>query len=70
MKGICPWTKVLVMLRDPVERAYSQYQMCVDTSGTAEQLQVRGESAYRNMTFEQVIEQEIKALQVCNSWTL
>ena len=30
---ICPWAKVIIMLRDPVERAYSQYNMCIDTTG-------------------------------------
>lgn len=51
------------MLRDPVERAYSQYQMCVDSTGTAEQLQVRGQSAYCKMTFAEVVAQEIRTLQ-------
>lgn len=63
MLSVCPWVKVLVILRDPVHRAYSQYQMCVDTKGTPEQLQVRGQSAYTGMTFEQVVESEIAALE-------
>ncbi|KAJ1433683.1 P-loop containing nucleoside triphosphate hydrolase protein [Ochromonadaceae sp. CCMP2298] len=63
MKSICPWAKVLVMLRDPVERAYSQYQMCVDPLGTPEQLRVRGESAYTGKSFEQVATEEIAELQ-------
>jgi hypothetical protein len=40
MKTICPWAKLIVMLRNPTERAYSQYQMCVDPAGTPEQLKV------------------------------
>jgi hypothetical protein len=46
MKMICPWAKLIVMLRNPTERAYSQYQMCVDPTGTPEQLKVRGEREY------------------------
>jgi hypothetical protein len=42
MKLICPWAKLIVMLRNPTERAYSQYQMCVDPTGTPEQLKVKG----------------------------
>jgi hypothetical protein len=62
MRAVCPWARVLVMLRNPVERAYSQYQMCADPEGTPEQLKVRGESAYKGMTFRQVVDQEIAQL--------
>ena len=63
MKLICPWTNVIVMLRNPVERAFSQYQMCIDTAGSAEQLKVRGESSYRNKSFEAVVREEIAQLR-------
>ena len=43
IKAVCPWVKLLVVLRDPVDRAYSQYQMCNDSNGTPEQLQVMKE---------------------------
>eukprot|EP01041_Mallomonas_annulata_P003704 gene3704-7366_t len=46
-----------------LHRAYSQYQMCRDTSGTPEQLQVRGQSAYKDMSFEEIIEKEIAELE-------
>lgn len=65
MKMICPWTKVVIMLRNPVDRAFSQYQMCIDPSGTPEQLRVRGESSYRDRTFEEIVESEIRELQDC-----
>lgn len=54
MRLTCPWAKLIVMLRDPSERAYSQYQMCCDPTGTPEQLRVRGESSYKDKTFLQV----------------
>jgi len=63
MKAICPWTKVIIMLRNPVDRAFSQYQMCIDPVGTSEQLAVRGESSFRNLSFEDAIEAEIKELE-------
>lgn len=63
MRAICPWTKVIIILRNPVDRAYSQYQMCIDPEGTKEQLAVRGEAWFRNLTFEAAIEAEIKELQ-------
>ena len=41
VRRLCPWAKLLVMLRDPVRRAYSQYQMFIDSSGSQEQIQMR-----------------------------
>lgn len=61
-KMVCPWARVIVMLRNPVDRAYSQYQMCIDTKGTPEQLKVRGLGSYGNKSFEQVIAAEIEEL--------
>ncbi len=63
LQAICPQgVKILVMLRNPVDRAYSHYQMCVDPTGTPEQLKNRGRSAYVGKTFEQVVEEEIVSL--------
>ena len=59
---ICPWVKILVMLRNPIDRAYSQYQMCIDPTGTPEQLQVRGMSSYCNKSFDDIIQSEIDEL--------
>ena len=27
LKAVCPWAQLLVILRNPVDRAFSQYQM-------------------------------------------
>ena len=35
LRAVCPWARLLVVLRDPVDRAYSQYQMCLDPQGVA-----------------------------------
>jgi hypothetical protein len=63
MKAILPWVKLLVILRNPVDRAYSQYQMSVDKSGTAEQIKVRGQSSYLNKSFLEVILEEIQLMK-------
>ncbi len=62
IKSVCPWAVLLIMLRDPVERAYSQYQMCIDTKGTTGQQKTRGKSVYRNKSFKEAIIQEIDEL--------
>jgi hypothetical protein len=51
------------MLRDPVARAYSQYQMAIDTTGTPEQLKLRGLGSYSGKSFEEIIETEIAACE-------
>lgn len=60
--AVSPLAKVLVMLRNPVDRAYSQYQMCLDPKGTPEQIKVRGMSAYAGRTFEDIIKEEIEEI--------
>ncbi len=60
--AVCPDVSVLVMLRDPVSRAYSQYQMSIDTSGTEEQKKVRGMASYFGVSFENAVEREIQTL--------
>ena len=62
IKSVCPWALLFVILRDPVERAYSQYQMCIDKTGTQGQQRTRGQSIYRNITFKEAILQEIEEL--------
>lgn len=63
LERVLPGVKVLVMLRNPVDRAFSQYQMCVDVTGTDEQKQARGLSSCVGKTFEQVVADEIEELQ-------
>ena len=64
LKQVCPWTRLLVVLRDPVDRAYSHYQMAVDTKCPPEQAALRGQSQYLGKAFEEVVEEEIKQLEV------
>lgn len=62
LKDVAPGAKLIVMLRDPVQRAYSQYQMTVDQSGTASQRACRGSSVWAGKSFEGAIADEISAL--------
>lgn len=60
LKRVCPHLRrFVVMLRDPVDRAYSQYCMSTDTAGTPEQKELRGYSTYGSKTFLQVVTEEI-----------
>jgi hypothetical protein len=59
---VCPHVQLLVMLRDPVARAYSQYQMSIDTEGTDEQKKVRGLASYASISFEEAVDRELEEL--------
>jgi hypothetical protein len=52
----------LVILRNPVDRAFSQFQMCTDLTGTPEQMKTRGLSSYIGKDFDTVVKQEIDEL--------
>lgn len=61
---MCPWMpKIMIILRNPVDRAYSQYRMTTDTNGTAEQLEMRGYSTYGHKSFDEVVDEEVAYLQ-------
>lgn len=62
MKLVCPWAQLLVLLRDPVERAYSQYQMSISKDGTDEQKRVRGLSSYGERSFRDIVSGEMAEL--------
>ncbi|KAH9197670.1 hypothetical protein AeNC1_000371 [Aphanomyces euteiches] len=62
-KALMPKCKILVTLRNPVDRAFSQYIMTADPDGNPEQLRNRGHSALGGKSFEDVVESEIKEIQ-------
>lgn len=62
LQAMVPWTHLIIMLRNPVDRAFSQFQMVSDATGNAEQLKVRGRSAYLGKSFEQIIDAEIESI--------
>lgn len=63
LRLIGPQVKLIVTMRDPVARAYSQYQMVIDPSGSEEQKRSRGDR-YVGMTFEQAVEADLAELQL------
>ncbi|KAF1332322.1 Glucosamine 3-sulfotransferase 1, partial [Globisporangium splendens] len=54
--------KILVIMRNPVDRAYSHYCMTADTEGNAQQLRNRGHHHLKGRTFEQIIDGELEEL--------
>lgn len=54
--------KILAILRNPVDRAYSHYCMTADTEGSAEQLRNRGHHHLNGRSFEQIVDDEIDEL--------
>lgn len=55
---------MIVILRDPIERAYSHYCMTSDPNGTEKQLEKRRIVAGKS--FEELIDEDLKALQHIN----
>ena len=62
VKDVCPWVKLIVMLRNPIDRALSHYRMVTSDDGTDAQKKIRG-MAWRGLTFEQVIEMEMVEME-------
>lgn len=56
--------KFFVMVRNPVDRAYSHYQMVVSPEGTPEQIKARG-TEWRHLTFEEVIQEDLVKMHSC-----
>lgn len=54
--------KILAILRNPVDRAYSHYCMTADTEGSPEQLRNRGHHHLNGRSFEQIVDDEIDEL--------
>ena len=51
---ICPWSKIIMLLRDPIERAYSEFKMVK---------QKKEKKRKSMMSFESVIEDDIEVLK-------
>ena len=60
IKKYAPGAKVLIILRDPVRRCVSQYNMIADRNGTPGQLKKRGN--LRGRSFEQVVREDLASL--------
>ncbi|OQR81181.1 hypothetical protein ACHHYP_16678 [Achlya hypogyna] len=62
-RALLPTAKILATLRNPVDRAFSHYNMTADPVGNPEQLKNRGHHALGGKSFEQVVDEEIAELQ-------
>lgn len=54
--------KILAILRNPIDRAYSHYCMTADTDGSPQQLRNRGHQHLKGRTFETIVDEEIEEL--------
>ena len=63
MAKLAPDARLVVILREPVERAYSHYRMCADTRGSAQQLANRGHEHVRDKDFSRVVAEDLAALE-------
>ncbi|RHX97329.1 hypothetical protein DYB25_003285 [Aphanomyces astaci] len=61
MRQLLPSVRFIVMLRNPIERAYSQYHMTADPTGTPHQLEMR--KVVQGKSFQDVINEDLARLQ-------
>ena len=62
MLKVVPWVHLIVMLRNPVDRAYSQYNMILDPYGTGVFLKMEDRSPYARLSLEEIVERELKEI--------
>jgi len=63
VKALASHAQFIIMLREPVERAFSQYIMTTDPVGSPAQLRNRGKAGLEGKTFEEVVETELAELE-------
>jgi len=61
LRAAAPGARLIFILRDPVERAYSHYRMTTDPDGSPEQLARRGSA--HGKSFSQVVADDLHALK-------
>ena len=61
VQTLYPSIRLIVMLRDPVQRAYSHYRMTSDPHGTPSQLKAR--KSVRGKSFATVVEEDLQQLE-------
>lgn len=62
MATLAPNARVIVILREPIERAYSHFRMCADTRGSEQQLANRGHEHVVGHDFASVVAEDLEAL--------
>uniref|UniRef100_M4BDP3 Aspartyl/asparaginy/proline hydroxylase domain-containing protein n=1 Tax=Hyaloperonospora arabidopsidis (strain Emoy2) TaxID=559515 RepID=M4BDP3_HYAAE len=65
MKQVIPHCrKILAIMRNPLQRAYSHFSMTADTEGSEEQLHNRGHHYLNGRSFEQIVDDELQELSM------
>jgi len=64
LRSAFPDVRLLVVLRDPVKRAHSHFQMTRDSSGNENQMKRRGH--VKGMSFSELIEEDLQRLREHN----
>eukprot|EP01043_Picozoa_sp_COSAG02_P019917 COSAG02_NODE_971_length_15551_cov_4.415157_11_plen_386_part_00 len=62
MAALAPKARLIVTLREPIERAYSHFRMCADTRGSAQQLANRGHEHVKGRDFAHLVAEDLEAL--------
>lgn len=62
MAALAPNARLIVTLREPIERAYSHFRMCADTRGSAQQLANRGHEHVAGRGFASIVAEDLEAL--------
>jgi hypothetical protein len=62
MAALAPKARLIVTLREPIERAYSHFRMCADTRGSAQQLTNRGHEHVKGRDFACIVAEDLEAL--------
>lgn len=65
LRALAPDARLIVAVRNPIDRAYSHYQMTRDPVGSEFVKRIRGTYVLGNRTFEEAIEDDRRALVRC-----
>lgn len=63
MRALTPDIRLIVMLREPIDRCFSHYRMCTDSRGSAEQLRNRGVEHVSGLSFADVVAADLADLK-------
>ncbi|MCB9758958.1 MAG: sulfotransferase [Alphaproteobacteria bacterium] len=63
IRRLRPDARLIIALRDPVERAWSQYRMTVDPEGTDRQRALRGAAGWGQRSFAELVDEAAQELE-------
>ena len=65
LRTACPQARLLVILREPCERAWSHYRMTADVANASPE-QVARRGSVQGKSFKQIVEEDLSTLIECN----